>query len=71
MKASAGEPILDDYVAKFTERRDRYSRMIFAVHSPQGTLTAPKDMPVQVWDGPTISDLVVPLGLGDWVTKRV
>lgn len=71
VKARAGRPVLDDYVARFAERRERYARMIFAVHSPDGPLTAPQGMPVQVWDGDRVSNLVLRLGLGDWVAKRL
>jgi hypothetical protein len=71
IKSSATQAILDDYVARFNERRDRYKRMTFAVHSPKGKLIPPDDRSVQVWTGRTIADLVVRLGLGDWVAKRL
>jgi hypothetical protein len=70
IKSSASQKDLDDYVAKFTERRARYHRMIFAVHSPGESLASPSGLPVQVWTGKKISELVVKLGLGDWVSKR-
>lgn len=71
VKARAGRRVLDDYIARFAERRQRYARMIFAVHSPEVPLMAPEGLPVQVWDGDRVSKLVVRLGLGDWVAKRV
>jgi hypothetical protein len=71
VKASAGRLVLDDYVARFEKQRERYARMIFAVHSPEGPLAEPKGLPVQVWDGDKVSKLVVRLGLGDWVAKRI
>lgn len=71
VKGAAGQGTLDDYVGKFRARRERYDRMIFAVHSPKGSLAAPTTDPVQVWDGPKVAELVVRLGLGDWVAKRV
>jgi hypothetical protein len=55
IKSSATQAILDDYVARFNERRDRYKRMTFAVHSPKGKLIPPDDRSVQVWTGRTIS----------------
>jgi len=71
VKGAAGQGVLDEYVEKFRSRRQRYDRMIFAVHSPNGALSAPTTDPVQVWDGPKMAELVVRLGLGDWVAKRV
>lgn len=71
VKGEAGQATLDDYVARFQARRERYHRMIFAVHTPKGAITAPDGDPVQVWDGTKVSELVVRLGLGDWLAKRV
>jgi hypothetical protein len=71
VKSCATQKMLDDYVERFTQRRDRYARMIFAVHSPNGKLTAPADMPVQLWTGERIAELVVRLGLGKWVESRL
>lgn len=71
VKSAAGQDALDDYVGRFRARRERYDRMIFAVHSPKGSLAAPLGEPVQVWDGPKVAELVVRLGLGDWIAKRV
>jgi hypothetical protein len=71
VKSAAGQAVLDDYVLKFGERRERYERMIFAVHAPRGTLTPPDGQPVQVWTGERIAQLVVRLGLGDWVAERL
>lgn len=71
VKAAADQRVLDDYVQRFQERRERYARMVFAVHSPRGLLKIPADQPVQIWDDAKVSELVVRLGLGDWVTKRI
>lgn len=71
VKSSATQTILDEYVSKFNDRRERYDRMIFAVHSPKGRLTPPVGKSVQVWTGNRIAQLVVKLGLGDWVAKRL
>lgn len=38
VKSVASQAVLDDYIARFGLRRDRYVRMIFAVHSPKGSL---------------------------------
>jgi hypothetical protein len=71
VKSTAGQDVLDDYARRFAERRDRYQRMIFAVHSPKGSLQTPLGQPVQVWAGDHIAKLVVRLGLGDWVASRL
>jgi hypothetical protein len=71
VKSSADQKTLLDYVSRFADRRDYYSRMIFAVHSPQGNVTPPGNLPVQVWTLKQIANLVVKLGLGDWVANRL
>lgn len=71
VKSVAGQDVLDDYVRRFGERRERYHRMIFAVHTPRGVLTPPPGQPVQVWTGDDIARLVVRLGLGEWVASRL
>ena len=71
VKSSAGQDVLDDYVERFRQRRERYARMVFAVHTPRGHLTAPRGLPVQVWTGEKVSELVVRLGLGKWVESRL
>lgn len=72
VKSSANQAVLNDYVKRFKARRDRYARMIFAVHSPKSKLTAPKNTPsVQIWEDDKIANLVVRLGLGEWVEGRI
>lgn len=71
VKSVAGQDVLDDYVRRFGERRERYHRMIFAVHTPRGTLKPPPEQPVQLWTGDDIAKLVVRLGLGEWVAARL
>jgi hypothetical protein len=72
VKSSAGQVVLDEYVAKFEKRRDHYARMIFAVHSPVGKLIAPSTNPViQLWTCERIADLVVRLGLGEWIERKL
>lgn len=67
VKSTATQSVLDDYVSRFNARRDRYHRMIFAVHSPNGALTPPTGQFVFIWTGKEIARRVVKLGLGDWV----
>ena len=71
VKSEADQRVLDDYVKRFQARRDRYHRMIFAVHSPIGTLAPPEDKPVDVWKGNRIAELAVRLGLGEWIANRL
>jgi len=72
IKSKADQHTLDSYVEQFRSGRERYARMIFAVHSQSGNLVPPKNSPeVQVWEGKRVSELVVQLGLGDWIEKRL
>jgi hypothetical protein len=71
VKSSANQAVLNDYVGRFAKRRDLYARMIFAVHSPIGKLTQPGDPAVQLWTGHRVAELVVRLGLGEWVESRL
>lgn len=71
VKSQADQKELDKYVERFNKRRDRCARMIFAVHTPNGTLTAPANMPVQLWTGERVAKLVVRAGLGKWVENRL
>jgi len=71
VKSSATQTVLNGYVEQFNNQRDRYARMIFAVHSPSGVLTAPADLPVQLWACDRVAQLVVYAGLGEWVESRL
>lgn len=71
VKSSANQRDLDDYTERFLERKEYYSRMIFAVHSPDGELKPKSGIPIHIWNRAEIADLVVRLGLGEWVAKRL
>lgn len=71
VKGRATQNVLNHYVKQFEDRRDHFARMIFAVHSPSGDLTPPADIPVQVWSGKRVAELVVHLGLGKWVENKL
>jgi len=71
IKSRSDQRVLEEYVARFDARRDRYDRMIFAAHTSRGTLIAPAGKPVQVWTGDRIAGLVVRLGLAEWVASRL
>jgi hypothetical protein len=71
VKSAAPQKVLNDYVEQFTNQRDRYTRMIFAVHSPSGELKAPADLPVQLWKCDRVAELAVYAGLGEWVENKL
>lgn len=71
VKSNANQKTLDDYVALFQNRRDRYARMIFVVHTPVGRLTQPMQEPVQIWDRSRLAELVVRNGLAQWVASKL
>src|SRR5258708_3593570 len=71
VKSTATQAVLDDYLSRFNARRERYNRMIFAVHTPKGALTLPSGQPISIWTGQDIAHRVVKLGLGDWVATRL
>jgi len=71
VKSSANQQVLNDYIERFQRRREIYARMIFAVHSPTGKLTAPTDHAIQVWTADHLAQLVVRLGLCEWVATRL
>lgn len=71
IKSQADQSELENYVDRFQRQRDRYSRLIFAVHTPRGQLRAPAGEPVYIWDRSRIADLGVRLGLGEWIEGRV
>ncbi len=71
VKSRADQATLDRYVSIFSGQRDHYDRMIFAVHTCSGTLAPPQGLPVQLWTGRKVAELVVKHGLGDWVALRV
>jgi hypothetical protein len=71
VKSAADQKVLDDYIHRFSRRRDRYTRMIFAVHSPKGPLVQPPESPVQIWTGGHLASVVVRLGLAEWLAGKL
>ena len=73
VKSKADQQTLKEYIEKFKERRSGLrDRMIFAVHKPCGILEEPDDMPeLQVWTSKKIAALIVELGLGGWLLKKL
>lgn len=71
VKSEASQDVLNDYIKRFAERRDRYARMIFTVHTERGQLKPAPNKHIQVWNGDRLAELVVRLGLGEWVGRRL
>ena len=71
IKSAADQMVLNRYIKRFELERERYMRMIFAVHSPRSKLTTPPNLSVHVWTGDEIARLVVRTGLGEWVEGRL
>jgi len=71
VKSEAAQDVLDKCISDFNQQRERYARMIFAVHTPIGSLRVESASPIQIWTGEKIADLVVRLGLGERVEKKV
>lgn len=69
VKATAAQDELNDYIEQF-ENAPHYSRMIFAVHTPQGELDTGGREKVHIWTGKKLSELVVRLGLGGWIESK-
>ena len=70
VKSTAGQRELESSIDNF-QRSPQYNRMIFATHTPEGKLKTPSDPSVHVWQAEQIADLVVRLGLGEWVENRL
>jgi len=71
VKSTADQSVLDDYVRRFRGRRELYSRLIVAVHTPKGELRTSASEPIQVWTGRHMARLAVRLGLGEWVEGKL
>jgi hypothetical protein len=60
---------LAEYIAKFGDRADLYSRMFYVYHS--GTPSAPDDRRVTLIGPEHLADLVVDAGLTGWLIEKV
>ena len=70
VKSRAGTAEFVDYVRRFQARRERYSKMIFAVHRETSTLRSePPD--IHIWNIETIAKLAVRYDLVGWLERRV
>jgi hypothetical protein len=69
VKSEAGQAVFQKYCERFRLNRQRYRRMIFAVHTPRGELRPPASSAIQLWTSEKIAELVVRLGLGERVEQ--
>ncbi len=69
VKSAAGPRDIDDHVAIF-DKNGVWNCMIFACHSPKGTLKS--DRPeVVIWARAELAEMVFRNGLFDWLLDRV
>lgn len=69
VKSASDQRELDAYVSVL-DANPSWSRMIYACHSPRGTLSA--DRPdVLIWTRERLAEVVMRNGLFDWLTARV
>jgi hypothetical protein len=70
VKSTADQSVFLKSVAQFEAQPDRFQRMIFAVHTWVGAKPAVKN-PVIFWDDDKIAEVVLRLGLDEWVFNRI
>jgi len=69
VKSAADQKEFERYLAKFDEAK-AYDRMVFACHSPRGTLRPPPRKDVILWTGDRLARAVVKNGLFEWIVQR-
>lgn len=69
VKSEAGQAVFQKYCERFKRNRQRYKRMIFAVHTLRGEIRPPANPAIQIWTSGKIAELVVRLGLGERVEQ--
>jgi len=69
VKSAASQTALDDYIRRFDEVGE-FSWLIFACHSPRGTLAAPERDDVIVWARSSLAETAVRNGFVDWLIAR-
>jgi ABC-type Fe3+/spermidine/putrescine transport system ATPase subunit len=60
---------LDDYLQRY-QRDGSYDRFFFICHSPSGPLHAPEAPHLHLWTGERLADVVLDVGLFDWLMDR-
>jgi hypothetical protein len=69
VKSAASQSVLDDYIRRF-EEAGKFSRLIFACHSPRGILAVPERDDVMVWARSSLAETAMRHGLVDWLVAR-
>ena len=69
VKSAASQAVLDDYIRRFEEAGE-FSRLIFACHSPKGTLAAGERDDVLIWARASLAETALRHGLVDWLIAR-
>lgn len=69
VKSAANQGVLDDYIGRF-EAAGTYARLIFACHSPRGSLEAGGREDVLIWARAGLAETAVRHGLVDWLVAR-
>lgn len=71
VKSASSQRKLDSFVGDADET-GKFDRLFFVCHSPKGELAAPADRTdVHVWTGREFANVVLRLGLVDWVMEKV
>ncbi|MBM6595331.1 restriction endonuclease [Microvirga pudoricolor] len=68
IKSSAGQAVLDDYLARFDQ--SVCQRMFFICHSPRGTLRSPDRPDVHLWNREAIAERAIEAGLFSWLLDK-
>lgn len=69
VKSTASQAILDDYINRL-DANPSWTRLIFACHSPKGTLAAPDRTDVTLWTDRQLAETAIKSGLLDWLVER-
>jgi hypothetical protein len=71
VKSSATQSILNEYIAA-ADLTDSFNRLFFVCHTHKQDLVIPDDRDdVHLWSGTKLAEIVIRLGLCDWVIEKV
>jgi hypothetical protein len=71
VKSKADQAVLSDYISRFDALGGAYDRLFFVCHTTSPQLAEPKRQDVQVWQGRSLSEKVLRLGLTQWVLQKM
>jgi hypothetical protein len=69
VKSQADQSVLDDYITQYAEAGS-YSRLFFVCHTATPPISSSRS-DVLVWQGRSLSEKVMNLGLANWVLERI